>query len=807
MFKLPLALLCLMSFVACHPLSIFNPKALKTKPPVINIAPDEKIRITIDSMGLPYIKAKALHDAIYGLGFMHARDRLWQLDLLRHASQGRMGELFGDRVLNLDKKLRILTYRLDEQVQSLSAEENILLDHYLAGVNEGAKQRGRTAEHFFVGAQFEELSKRDVVAIARLQAWQLAADLHAEIFRLKLARSDLPVDAIKELVSAVDDRGSAIISGPSRFAELPNLPAYLDKAFTKSAYLAPPKDIMQMSGGASNAWVINGRLAKGGTAEIYNDPHLQHNWPSNFYLATIDADGFFATGASFVGLPGILVGATKKIAWGVTASYLNTQDTVLLETAKDKSFYVVDGKNLPYVPWPQRYCVNKKGKCKEIMHYVSIFGPVIDAQFDSMIEKDDRLAVQWTGFHSEEHKDACNSFLKLAQAPDVNAGVTAIKSMTLPGVNLVLADVSGNIGYAFAGLVPRRDPKQHPYLPLDGKLSASRWEGFRRNEEPTTQNPPAGYIITANQNIYASNAADLSFGTIGAPPYRALRIKERIESMIKDNALIDFDSLSQVQLDDTSTEAKELAPLVGALCVEEFREKDGYRQSFARAIANFDGRYTKDSKEALPYEMLMQEMVNNQLKIALKKDNIDLYFHAYHLQYTIKNALLKGFKGEKTALFADDSPNSDVKTFVRRACEPGYLSLVKRASKNQWAWRWGKHHFLQLESPLAKAPLIGGFFRDKKREVAGTQNAPMAEGGLPVRWGANLRFRAKLTDPPEVYAVIDAGNSGTVGHKNAFDQALLWHEGKSLRMETDWSLAIKTSSKYCELERTPSAKK
>lgn len=800
--------LCIFSITACAPMAIFNPKAIKSASlaSLTEVVPKNNVRITVDAMGVPFIKALTIDDVIYGLGFMHARDRLFQLDLLRHASLGKLSELFGERTLSFDKKLRILTYRLDEQMAKLTDAENHLLENYVKGVNDGAQQRGRTAEHFLIGADFKEFTKRDVIAIARIQSWQLASDLTAEFTRLRIAKSPLSDAAKEEIIAGVDDRGSAIISNKDPLAEKFKWPSYLAKASSPTALFSPREELVQMSGGASNAWAINGRLAQDGHAMLMNDPHLQHNWPSNFYLVSLQADDLSVTGATFPGLPGVVIGANKNLAWGVTASFLNTQDAVFLQMVSgDDHHYFVDGKKLALTEWPQRFCTNKKDQCTDETFFVSIFGPVVDHDYDSFIGKNDRFAVQWTGFAIDEHKDPNTSFIKLAQAHDVHEAAKIIDGMTLPGVNIVFADHKGNNAYAYAGLVPQRDGTQNSYLPLDSAFSSSKWSKFSRLK-PSSINPTDGYIVTANQNIFSRNAqADLNYGKIGAPPYRALRIKERIEEMIKTDTLMDFEKLSQVQLDATSTEAKELAPLIGAICVENFRDKDGYRQSFARAVQSFDGHYSKESREALPYEMLMAEIVAERVKTIFGSDLQDDMGHLNQTRFAIKNALHKALTKKATAIFAADGQNGDAKSVVRDACEDGYQALIKRASKSQWAWRWGRHHYLKRRGAIAGVPFIGGFFRDKKREVAGAKDAPMAETGLPVKYGANLRFRAKLSDPPEIFAVLDAGNSGSLGEKNSYDQALLWHEGKALRMELDWTFAMEKSVSYFELDRSEKA--
>jgi penicillin G amidase len=801
---MPLLILTLVALTmlegACHPFSMFQPPVIKpTKLSVLS--PDKaSVEIAVDGHGIPFIKGGSIDDVVYGLGFMHARDRLFQLDLLRHAAQGRTSELFGERGLFYDKKLRLLTFRLDDQLQAISPEENHLIDNYVRGVNDGAKKRGRSAEHFLLGIQFEEFSKRDVIGIARLQTWQLASDLLAEITRLKIARSNLSVATKNELFAPIDDRGSSIITNHQPTAAIKNFgwPAYLSQApQTNKSAIADDPGFIQTSGGASNAWVVEGRMSPDGHAVLMNDPHLIHTWPSNFYLATLSAGDFFVTGATFVGLPGVLIGASKYLSWGVTASYLNTQDSVLLELDKEhKNTYIVDGKNVALEQWPQRYCMPKKGKCFEEMNYVSMYGPVINHSFEPWIDKNDALAVQWTGFRVEEHKFISHGFIELAQAKNVNEAIKAIKPMTLPGVNLVLADTSGNIAYAYAGLVPARDSSQHHYLPLDGRFSSSRWSGFlNRNLEPQTINPGAGFIVTANQNIFAHDSgANFNYGQQGAPPYRALRIKERIENSLKTNTTLDFNDLSTIQLDDMSLEARELAPLVGAICEVRFATKDNTRKAFAQAVKSFDGHYTTDSLGALPYDLLTKQILSKRMADALDKEIPDRVAYFGQIGYNVKDALHKELTGTPTAIFEDiRTAAGGMHQFVGQACEDAFKDIVKKAGASTWKWRWGRHHYLQRQSLLAKVPFIGGFFRDKKREVAGVSNAPLAESGTPVIYGANLRFRAKMSSPPQIFAVIDSGNSGTVGDKNAFDQAVLWQEGKSILLETDWAKALEKS--------------
>lgn len=771
--------LCL--FEGCHPLAMFRPKAITN-------SSEPTLQITVDKNGSTYIKSPDLHTVIYGLGFMHARDRLFQLDMTRHASLGRLSELFGKKVLAQDRLLRVLSYKLQDQMALLAPEELKIIESYVRGVNDGARQRGRSAEHFFLGVEFEALTPAQVVAMARLQAWVLGGDLMSELGRLRLARSGVESEALEALLAPQNDRGSAIIKSLEleRFASSKiTLPAYLKNSVTLMRQ--EPEENTNMlfrpGEGASNAWVVAGGLSQNGLSILMNDPHLRHMWPSNFYTVTLESENLKVSGATCVGLPSVVIGATDNIAWGVTAAYTNTQDAVLLKNDNQNPLaYWVGTTRHELELWPQKFCLNKKGSCVDENFYTSIFGPIIDHSFDNSLDKTDKLAIQWTAFLINEHKHVASGFFDLARAPNVKEAVRITKNMTFPGVNLVFADTAQKIGYAYAGLVPMRDLNQSAFLPLDGALGSSLWTRVLPvHKKPELVDPAKGYIITANQSIFEAHAKpEFRYGQQGAPPYRALQIMRRFEELLAKSPKLNFDNLALIQLDNLSVEAQELAKNLGELCTKAFLKADTSRLEFAKQLSLFDGRFTTDSLGALPFVMMHQELLERKIGSAA---------HQPQLSFVVSDHVRKKFNQESSALFKPDNFTH----WVSKACEPAYQRLIKKAGPKAQDWRWGEHHYLQRQSPLAEAPLIGRFFRDKRREVAGHSSAPMAESGLPVTNGANMRFQVLLTSPPQIKFIIDSGNSGVAGHHNAFDQASMWHEGKTLTLATNWEEAQKTA--------------
>ncbi len=784
---------------SCHPFSVFWPKRFDTFSNNLELPSASSVQIAVDEKGIPFIRARETKDALFGLGYMHARDRLFQLDLIRHASQGRLAELFKKKdLLSTDRLLRLMTYKIDEQIKNIDSAELVFLKSYCDGVNQSAKENGRSAEHFLLGTTFEEFTVRDVVTIARLQAWQLASDVVAELVRLKIARSSLNEAAKKAMLASVDDRGVAVIRG--HYNKIDDLPfAIPNYPRAKKISLRDQPSTLGATQGASNAWAVHKNVSKEGMAFLMNDPHLRHNWPSNFYLAGIESDDVNARGASFVGLPAILIGASDTMAWGVTASYLNNQDSVLLKMSEEEeNTYIVDGQKHRFEKVMERFCFDKQGTCIEEAAYNSIFGPVVDHSFDSLIDEGDRFALMWTAHLVNEHRAMTSQFLHLAQAKNVPDAVKVASTMTLPGVNLTLADTQGNIGYAYAGIVGKRDPSQHPYLPLDGSRSSSRWSGVLKiNDEPKVINPEEGYLVNANQNVYSHGGSPhKAFAYQGAPPFRALRINERIGAMLQNSKKIDFDELASIQKDDTSVEALELAAGLGKLCVEEFKADDADRQSFARDLAGFDGQYRKDSFGALPYDLLLKRIISARFLNVFDDKMLAREFVGEQIKFAIKSAVRKQLGGEKTAIFSDLSERSNgFESFIGQQCRLAYDDMASKYGAARFKRRWGKVHYLKRQSPLAQAPLIGAFFRDFKREMGGSPHSPTAARGLPVTHGASLRFVAKLSDPIDARFVLDSGNSGLVGNDNAFDQVSLWHEGKTIGMPANFEEA-KKRAKY-----------
>lgn len=744
---------------SCHIPITIKPNNLSSK----------SIQIAIDTYGIPYINAPTPKDALYALGYMHAKDRLFQLDMIRHLALGKLAEMFGEKFFDLDEKFRLLTYNLSEQEQYLSDYEKDLLKSYVLGINKFAQKQNSSTEHFLIDKKFLPFSTTDVLAIARLYVWILGNDLNSELARFYIANADIDKELKNELLAPIDSLNSHIFV---------NKETHFNGQFSHKSEIATPfqrsqRHVAENLPAGSNAWAINAKLMKDKFAVLMNDPHLRHELPSNFYLASLETPDFSVKGASLVGLPAILIGMGNKISFGITASLVNTQDAIKLEKAPKKE-------------WIQEFCTKNK-KCFKKTYLVSEFGPIMDTKFNSLIPKNAPLALYWTGFLYKEHTGLVGQFIELAKANSVYEAQSIIKNMTMPGVNILLADTLGNIAYAFAGSILQKTKEQHPFLPLNNLAP----DLVAKDKKPFLINPQSGFLVNANQNLFDKLKMDHSnaYGMLGAESYRAARIIQRINEQIKKNQEgLNIEELASIQIDSVSLEAKKLAPLLGDMCINK---------DFGLILKNFDGDFTTDSLGALPYIYLINIIIADKLK-KIFGDYSHNFSRIFHIDFLIKESLFKQLNGEKTNMFASEKFNW--REYANSMCEAASNKLKAIAGNKTWKYRYGRHHYLRRASPLSQAPIIGKFFRDKKRESAGYYTAPMAESGLPITYGANLRMIATMNNPPSLRMVIDSGNSGIFGSKHHLDQATLWHKHQTILFYNSFEEAYKNAEFKFDLD-------
>ncbi|HUE77693.1 MAG TPA: penicillin acylase family protein [Longimicrobiales bacterium] len=476
---------------------------------------DGRVEILRDDYGVPQIWAGSLEDAVFAQGYLHAQDRLWQMELVRRAIQGRLAEVLGEPALQADRFMRRLgLWRATAStLEDITAEERAIMRAYAAGVNAAVGSRGGALPPEFLALrhQPEPWTPRDILAVGKMMSFTLSS--YSESVAVARAAARLGTDRARYLFPPFPAWGETILPAPPAPAEAPPLAAALVDAYSIAA--------------ASNAWVVSGALTRSGRPMLANDPHLGLQAPSLWYLVGIHAGGprgLDVVGVSIPGAPLVILGHNRAIAWGMTNAYVDDADLFIerLHPA-DPSRYLTPTGYRSFEVVAESIAVKGWDEPDVLEVSRTRNGPVIplDEAPDSLV-----LSARWTALGPGS---VVRGILGLNRAADWPSFLQAVDDLDDPHQNVVYADTAGHIGYVTGGTIPvRGDRRPPPMAPVPGWTDEWEWRGtLAFDEHPRMLDPPRGYIVTANNRQTVEPIADLISGT-WQEPFRAMRITEML---------------------------------------------------------------------------------------------------------------------------------------------------------------------------------------------------------------------------------------------------------------------------------------
>ena len=517
------------------------------------------VRITTDVNGVPHISAKSDRDALFALGYVHAQNRMWQMELQRRIGQGRLSEILGKSQLQTDEFMRTLgLHRVArENLGHLDANAIATLEAYCAGVNAWIAQKHVLPVEFQVlGFGPERWQPEDCLLQIKLLAWSLDRNYRLELAFSFLTRS-LGIQRASQLRGNYP-QASVLVTGQGA--------SYQNDIARMLALSERTDRSLRLAGEAagSNAWVISGKYTQSGKPVLANDPHLKTQLPSIWYLAEIQGDALHVAGGTIPGLPLVLTGHNEKIAWGVTALDADTQDVFLerMQVDNDK-LYEVDGRWEPVSIENERITIrtefpqilNEPVAAVNWAARSTRHGPLIS---DVLGKMDSPMALAWSALKADDL--SYSAFLAIDYAQDWSAFRKGLEVYTAPTLNFVYADESGNIGYVAAGEVPVRRSGDGS-LPVPAWTSKFDWVGVvPRSQLPYSFNPPSGYIVTANNKIH-DDLYPYFISRDWAPGYRADRITRLIADQIEAGRKLAVGDVIRMQGDEKNLQAAQVLPL------------------------------------------------------------------------------------------------------------------------------------------------------------------------------------------------------------------------------------------------------
>jgi penicillin G amidase len=554
------------------------------------------VTVERDAQGVPTIRGATRTDVARALGYLHAQDRFFQMDLLRRRSAGELAELFGASAVPWDRAVRVHRFRslARQALALLPPDQRALVDAYAAGVNAGlAALRAKPFEYYLLRAQPRPWRPEDTLLVGYSEVLDLQdADDHYERMLAAIQDAygrtmlDFLVPRGTEFDAALD--GSTFpappVPGPD-IIDLRKPPLAANRAAGWPARLARLPEPADSLAAGSNAFALAGRRTATGSALLANDMHLSLRVPNIWYRASLEWGGgatgaaHRVTGVTIPGVPLVIAGSNGRIAWGFTNSYADTADIVVVEPSSIDPMVYRSGSDLLLMDDRHETIQVKGGKPVDAVSRWTIWGPVIGTGAHNR-----SFALRWVF----DDPAALNlGLLTLETAPDVSAALAAAPDFGIPAQNLVVADRAGAIGWTIAGRLPRR-------VGCDGRLPAvwaygdRRWNGYLPPADyPRVVSPPSGEIWTANnRTVGGADYAKLGDGGYMSSA-RARQIRDDLTALTAPATPRD---LLGVQLDDRALLLDRWQQLLLATLTPDALADHPGRAELRRLVTHWSGR-------------------------------------------------------------------------------------------------------------------------------------------------------------------------------------------------------------------------
>ncbi|MBA7650223.1 Acyl-homoserine lactone acylase QuiP [subsurface metagenome] len=741
-----------------------------------------QVEVLRDSWGIPHIYARDEHDLMVGQGFVHAQDRLWQMESIRRLTQGRLSEVAGEEALKADYFARLLglPQLKSRAIKALSPKERTVLQAYVDGVNAFLRLRGEDLplEFRFTGLKPEPWSLDDLYSIWALISWIIQNNYRQELLALK-AGQVLGLDQCNELFPS---HPGAVLPQDEYFERIrhmkvgpliPEALAFYDalpEGYPDATGEKRSSNIMPSGKGGSNNWVV--ASSRDGRALLANDPHLGLTVPQIWYFCHLYAPGIHAAGASLAGSPGIVIGHNGRVAWGVTNLMTDCADLFLVQVDPDQpTRYYVAGRTMEM---EQERVVFKlpKGKSRQMIIYRTIYGPVI-TRLEKGVEA--AAALKWYGTLPEGALEdhTFRSLLSIYRVRNVAESLDSGKHMSVIGMNLVAADKEGHIGWQATGAVPIRQGYSGR-LPADGSSGSMDWAGFLPYSKlPCSEDPPEGWLATANQRVVKDGEAHpISFSWCS--PYRY----ERIAALLQNLPSPSLEDFHRIQMDVHSLQAESLLPRILS-----YQYRNCKARKAIKMLREWDREVRTDSRAAALYEVFLTEWLRTLLEDELGED-LALYFHFSTSLYSIQDIILD--RPDSSFWDRKDTPEREgpqeiLEMSLIRAVE----WLGERLGPSMQQWSWGRLHNYEYRHPGARGSFITWLLNRGPFPAKGdntTVNAGIycpADGEYRVSAIPSLRMIVPLSDLDQTRIMGPMGQSGQPGHPHYDDMIEHWINGEA----------------------------
>ncbi len=753
---------------------------------------DATVEILRDEFAIPHIYAETRDDLFRAQGWVHAQDRLWQMEQSRRVAQGRLAEVFGEPALDADRFCRIIGFQraAEAELPTQDAETLRVLETYCAGINAfiDAHRDGRLGAEFnLLRVKPEPWSPVDVLAFGKVTAWSLSINWESELTRL-LLREELgelraaevepeypETPIILEGVGSAEQKRLQSTAG-LLLHSYDNLKGWIEQATGGGS-----------AGQGSNSWVLAPKATLNGRPLLCNDPHLSLTMPSTFYenhlvVTGKDEPDYEVSGVSFPGAPGVVIGHNAHVAWGITNAFTDVQDLYIERPhPDDPTQFEFQGE------WEQAQVIDetirvRRGRNVDQRVVVTRHGPLINAILaPDEAAKSTPLALRWTG---HEPGQLMRAVLGLNTARNWADFQAALAVWPGPTSNVTYADDQGHIGYVLAGAHPQRDERTLGLVPLPGWDGKHEWSGLIAAAElPRLFDPPSGKIVTANHKIVGDDYPYF-LGVEFYPGWRAARIEEMLSTKERFN----LRDMEQMQADVQSPFAERVVPWLAQL-----QSDDDLEQTALSFLRNWGGRIEVDSEAATVYHYVWTALLGLVFADKLSATGYARYiggvgnplFKNNGFYMRAERRLLELIESQPESPWYVDVASGRPRTrdeLLAEALTLGVRELRAAVGDSTRRWQWGRLHQLRYVHPLGSVRLLRTFFNRGPFPIAGDRHTPMVSVSDPllppplVRVVPSYRQIYEVGQWERSQTVTTSGQSGHPLGAHYDDQITLWRE-------------------------------
>jgi penicillin amidase len=737
------------------------------------------VEVIYDFYGIPHIYAQAEEDAYMALGFAHAQDRLFQMEVIRRVASGRLAEIFGEELVETDAFFRTIGLARHARVSSRlymkggNDPYEKAARAYIAGVNQFL-HKGRTPVEFvMLGIPKEDYTVDDLYLTLEYLSFNFAMGIRTDALmsyvNTKLGRNyfaDLIAEPRLPLIAPVVKRDT--LKKLTAFTTIDKLMATLP---------VPPLV-------GSNAWVAAPSRSGSGKVLFANDTHIGYSQPAVWYEAHLEYPGVSLYGNHAAGIPFAVIGHTRAIAWGITMLENDDLDFYNIRVKPgDSTSYWFDGNWRPMEMRNETIHI-KGGGTKVVAISETHHGPIMNTVMPEWNEvTNDKVALWWT--HLRFPANLIQVCYNLNHSGTIDEARYAVSQIISPGLNILYGDSQGNIAAWTAGRLVKRNSSINSWLLQDGTTLQSEPQGYYDfSENPAKVNPPEGIVFNANQQM------DTLRGGVVYPGYytpadRAIRI----ERLLTDRSTYNIEDFQRINTDTESP----VAPLLARIMVEALNDsiirKSAQHYQASRKLLTWNGSHEMIDVAPVIYYKFLYHILHLAMADELGEENFKIYL-ATHVAKTSLNSFL----ANDSSVWWNDIRTENMKetrSFIfGKAYDKTMNELLAQLGSEVDAWEWGRVHRLEHPHPIGMKKPFNLFFNSGPYPVPGGPevinqiSADLNPDGMyKAKYGPAMRIVLDFADVENSKSVLPTGQSGNVMSHYYFDQAVMYNTGKSRKQK------------------------